>query len=477
MLSEYRALPGAFDELLGATDKLRATVEAMVTSGSAEQFARAQALAERRSSTRASPSRSTRTTAARRRSSRSASLPRVISAADWDQLERGLEQRVLALERLPRRRLRRAAHPRGAAIPAEVVLGAKQLPAGAPRRPAAAAGAHPRLWHRSDPRWRRASSGCWKTTSARPPASRTCWRTGCSPSGSSPEVVRGGAGPAGEPLSGAAGRRAAQRLSRRRRTRPTVVVLTPGPYNSAYFEHSFLARRWAWSWCRRADLFVDDDRLFLHTIRGPRRVHVVYRRTDDAFLDPEVFRPDSCSACRGLMRVWARGNVALANAPGNGVADDKGVYPFVPEMVRFYLGEEPLLAQVPTYQCARATTGATCSSTSQLVVKAVDEAGGYGMLMGPHVDVPRSARSSAAASSPSRAATSPSPASSSRPARPGISQAACIVPAAGGPPALTSSRPRRPLGAPRRPDPGGAARGQLRGQQQPGWRHARTPGC
>ncbi|HZX40923.1 MAG TPA: circularly permuted type 2 ATP-grasp protein, partial [Myxococcaceae bacterium] len=164
----------------------------------------------------------------------------------------------------------------------------------------------------------------------------------------------------------------------------TIVVLTPGPYNSAYFEHSFLARQMGVELVEAADLFVDDDRLFVHTIRGPKRVHVVYRRTDDAFLDPEMFRPDSLLGVRGLMRAWAKGNVALANAPGNGVADDKGVYPFVPEMVRFYLGEDPLLEQVPTYQCARPEDRAyVLEHLSELVVKVVDEAGGYGMLMGP----------------------------------------------------------------------------------------------
>jgi uncharacterized circularly permuted ATP-grasp superfamily protein len=164
----------------------------------------------------------------------------------------------------------------------------------------------------------------------------------------------------------------------------TVVVLTPGPYNSAYFEHSFLARQMGVELVQGADLFVDEDRLFLHTTRGRRQVDVVYRRTDDAFLDPEMFRPDSVLGVPGLMRAWAKGHVALANAPGNGVADDKGVYPFVPEMVRFYLGEEALLEQVPTYQCVREDDRRyVLEHLDRLVVKAVDEAGGYGMLMGP----------------------------------------------------------------------------------------------
>jgi len=165
---------------------------------------------------------------------------------------------------------------------------------------------------------------------------------------------------------------------------PTVVLLTPGPYNSAFFEHSFLARTMGIDLVQASDLFVDDERVWLKTTRGPAPVHVIYRRTDDAFLDPEVFRPDSMLGVRGLFRAWRKGNVALANAPGNGIADDKAIYPYVPEMIRFYLCEEPILEQVPTYLCAR---DEDCSFVidhlQQLVVKVVDEAGGYGMLMGP----------------------------------------------------------------------------------------------
>jgi uncharacterized circularly permuted ATP-grasp superfamily protein len=165
---------------------------------------------------------------------------------------------------------------------------------------------------------------------------------------------------------------------------PTCVVLTPGPYNSAYFEHSFLARQMGLELVQAPDLFVDGDEVFARTTRGPRRVHVIYRRTDEAFLDPEVFRPDSMLGVRGLMRAWAAGKVTLANAPGNGVADDKAIYPFVPDLVKFYLGEEPLLAQVPTYVCDREDDKRyVLEHLQELVVKAVDEAGGYGMLMGP----------------------------------------------------------------------------------------------
>ena len=164
----------------------------------------------------------------------------------------------------------------------------------------------------------------------------------------------------------------------------TMVVLTPGRFNSAYFEHSFLARTMGVELVEAQDLYVDDDRVWLRTTLGPRRVHVIYRRTDEAFLDPEVFRKDSLIGVPGLLRAYAAGKVALANAPGNGVADDKAVYAYVPEMIRFYLSEEPLLEQVPTWLCLRDDDRAfVLEHLGELVVKAVDEAGGYGMLMGP----------------------------------------------------------------------------------------------
>lgn len=166
--------------------------------------------------------------------------------------------------------------------------------------------------------------------------------------------------------------------------RKTAVVLTPGPYNSAYFEHSFLARTMGLELVQPADLFTSQDQVFVRTTRGPRRVHVIYRRIDDAFLDPDAFRADSLLGVRGLIRAYAAGNVALVNAPGNGAADDKAVYAFVPDMVRFYLSEEPLLEQVRTLVCARAEDRReTLDHLSEMVVKSVDEAGGYGMLMGP----------------------------------------------------------------------------------------------
>jgi uncharacterized circularly permuted ATP-grasp superfamily protein len=163
-----------------------------------------------------------------------------------------------------------------------------------------------------------------------------------------------------------------------------AVVLTPGPYNSAYFEHTFLARTMGLELVQAPDLFVENDKVYCRTTRGPRRVDVIYRRSDETFLDPEVFRPDSVLGVAGLMRAYAAGNVTLANAPGNGVADDKAVYPFVPQMIEFYLGEQPLLEQVPTYVCLRDDDRQyVLEHLGEMVVKAVDEAGGYGMLMGP----------------------------------------------------------------------------------------------
>ena len=167
--------------------------------------------------------------------------------------------------------------------------------------------------------------------------------------------------------------------------RSTIVVLTPGPFNSAYFEHSFLARSMGIELVEASDLFVHGDEVFVRTTAGPRLVDVIYRRTDDAFIDPEFFRPDSMLGVPGLMRAWAAGRVTLANAPGNGVADDKAIYPFVPDIIRYFLHEEPIIEQVPTRVCARREDRTyVLEHLEEMVVKAVDEAGGYGMLMGPN---------------------------------------------------------------------------------------------
>ena len=171
----------------------------------------------------------------------------------------------------------------------------------------------------------------------------------------------------------------------RQRDDMNVVVLTPGAFNSAYFEHSFLARLMGCELVEGQDLFVNrDDHVYVKTTHGPRRVDVIYRRLDDDFLDPEVFRKDSVLGVPGLVRAYAKGNVTLANAIGNGVGDDKAIYPFVPEMIDFYLKEKPILAQVETFICGkRADLEYTLANMAKLVTKSVDESGGYGMLLGP----------------------------------------------------------------------------------------------
>jgi uncharacterized circularly permuted ATP-grasp superfamily protein len=166
--------------------------------------------------------------------------------------------------------------------------------------------------------------------------------------------------------------------------RPRVVVLTPGPFNSAYYEHSFLAQQMGVTLVEGRDLVVRDNQVVMRTTGGFERVDVIYRRVDDAFLDPLVFRQDSMLGVAGLMQAYRSGRVAIANAPGTGVADDKAVYAYVEAMIRFYLGEEPLLPNVPTYLCYRDDDRQhVLAHLDELVVKAVAEAGGYGMLMGP----------------------------------------------------------------------------------------------
>ena len=164
-----------------------------------------------------------------------------------------------------------------------------------------------------------------------------------------------------------------------------VVVLTPGMYNSAYFEHAFLAQQMGVELVEGQDLFVDsDDVLYMRTTQGPQPVDVIYRRVDDDFLDPQAFRSESVLGPAGLMRAYRAGNVAICNAVGTGVADDKSIYPYVPEMVRFYLDEEPILNNVPTYICRRPKElGYVLANLEKLVVKEVHGAGGYGMLIGP----------------------------------------------------------------------------------------------
>ena len=174
-------------------------------------------------------------------------------------------------------------------------------------------------------------------------------------------------------------------LSPRPLDTPTVVLLTPGIYNSAYFEHAYLAQQMGVELVEGSDLVVgDDDCVQMRTIHGLKRVDVIYRRVDDLFLDPEAFNPDSILGVPGLMRAWVKGKVALANAPGAGVADDKVVYAFVPTMIKYYLGEEPILPNVPSYLCMdEKQRKYVLANLDKLVVKPANESGGYGMLIGP----------------------------------------------------------------------------------------------
>jgi uncharacterized circularly permuted ATP-grasp superfamily protein len=165
---------------------------------------------------------------------------------------------------------------------------------------------------------------------------------------------------------------------------PNVVVLTPGMYNSAYFEHSFLAQQMGVELVEGKDLFVDENYVFMRTTQGPKRVDVIYRRLDDDFMDPLAFRTDSALGVPGLLTSYRAGRVALANAMGTGIADDKSIYPFVPDMIEFYLGETPILNNVPTFQCRKPDDlSYTLAHLPELVVKEVHGAGGYGMLVGP----------------------------------------------------------------------------------------------
>jgi len=175
-------------------------------------------------------------------------------------------------------------------------------------------------------------------------------------------------------------------ISPRKGEVPEVVVLTPGIYNSAYFEHSYLAQQMGAELVQGSDLLVDsDDCVYMRTIYGLKRVDVIYRRIDDDFLDPEEFRKDSTLGVPGLMRAWRAGNVAIANAPGAGVADDKVVYAFVPDIIRYYLSEEPIIPNVPTYLCMHDDDrDYVLDHLEELVVKPANESGGYGLLVGPH---------------------------------------------------------------------------------------------
>ena len=377
------ALPGTYDEMFDA-DKARppfARVAALLAKMSPDELARAQQLAE----TALLQQGVTFSVYGDARGTEKifpfCLLPRLIAAADWSPLERGLQQRLRALSAFLDDIYGEQKILSAGVVPAEMILGA--------------AGYRPMLRgikppggvriHISGVDLIRDGAGTWRVLEDN-------LRT---PSGVSYVVENRLISKRLFPRVFDAARvhrvdHYPTRLAETLRSVSPVeqdcnaVVLTPGPHNSAYFEHSFLARTMGLELVQAPDLIVDGDKVFCRTTRGPKRVHVIYRRTDEAFLDPEVFRPDSLLGVPGLMRAYAAGNVALANAPGNGVADDKAVYPFVPDMIEFYLSEEPILEQVQTYVCLfDEDRGYVLEHLDEMVVKAVDEAGGYGMLMGP----------------------------------------------------------------------------------------------
>jgi uncharacterized circularly permuted ATP-grasp superfamily protein len=385
LLTDYVPQANTFDELVNpgvqARDPALDAIAEALRGVSCADFARLQAIAERslfnqgvtfsvysdqRGSERIFPF---------------CLLPRVLSAGDWQPLETGLQQRVRALSAFLDDVYGDQKILHAGVVPGDLVLGAKgYLPILKGVRPPGGVRLHVAgidLIRDSDGTFRvlednvRTPSGVSYVLE-----NRTIVKRLMSPLLQMAQVHSVDAYPA----------RLADAL---RSTGPngraeTMVVLTPGPYNSAYFEHSFLARTMGIPLVHAEDLFVEQDKVWLRTTRGPVRVDVIYRRTDETFLDPEVFRPDSMLGVKGLMRAYFAGNVSLANAPGNGVADDKAVYAFVHEMIRFYLHEEPLLAQVKTWVCERDDDKRyVLEHLHQMVVKAVDEAGGYGMLMGP----------------------------------------------------------------------------------------------
>ena len=385
ILDGYRALPGTYDELVeaaGGTRKHALMVANLLANMNADTFARCQALAELALAQRGvtfsvySDDRGTEKVMP------VCLVPRVIGAAEWTRLERGLVQRLTALQLFLDDLYGEQRVVREHLIPPALIFGSKNY--------------LPQLRGMKPPGGVRIHIAGIDLIRSPDGVLRVLEDNLRTPSGVSyvieNRLVTKRVFPAAMDRIGV--RRVddypTQLVETLRSVSPedpahtTIVVLTPGPFNSAYFEHSFLARSMGIELVEASDLFVNGDEVFVKTTLGPRRVHVIYRRTDDAYIDPEFFRPDSMLGVPGLMRAWAAGKVTLANAPGNGVADDKAIYPYVPDLIRFFLGEEPIIEQVPTYICARpADCSYVLAHLAELVVKAVDEAGGYGMLMGP----------------------------------------------------------------------------------------------
>ena len=310
-------------------------------------------------------------------------MPRIVSAADWAYIERGLQQRMQALNLFIDDIYHAQKIVKDGAVPATLIQSARSF------RPACLGLTPPRrVWchisgidlvRNHDGQWYvlednlRCPSGVSYVLSNRHVLKRTFPTLF--------EVCRV------RPVDDYPGHLLGmlQNLTPAASAAPNVVVLTPGPYNSAYFEHAFLAQQMGVTLVQGRDLVARDGVVMMRTTKGLQQVDVIYRRIDDDFLDPQTFRADSLLGVPGLMQVYRAGRVALANAPGTGIADDKAVYAYVPQMIKYYLGEDILLPNVPTFMCwDDRQRQYVLSHLETLVVKAVNESGGYGMLIGPH---------------------------------------------------------------------------------------------
>ncbi len=309
-------------------------------------------------------------------------IPRLITASDWDQLSQGLEQRVRALNNFLDDIYGPARIISDGVIPADMVLECPQF--------------RPEMRGFSQP------YGVWVAVCGTDiirvnDGFRVLEDNLRVPSGVSYMIANRNAAKASLPRVyrscrvreveqyGAALKTTLRELAPNGKPNPTLALMTPGVFNSAYYEHMFLAREIDAELVEGSDLVVRDRMVYMRTTEGLRQVDVIYRRIDDDFLDPRVFRPDSLLGVPGLIEAAKAGNVTLANAPGTGVADDKSVYVYVPDMIRYYLGQEPLLQNVDTYLCRRPEhLEYTLDNLAELVVKRVGESGGYGMIIGPH---------------------------------------------------------------------------------------------
>jgi hypothetical protein len=312
-------------------------------------------------------------------------IPRVLAADEWDTVKRGLEQRTKAINLY----IKDIYSKRECCAPAScrrICLPESGVPARDER--AARAARHLRVHRRHRHRARRlpTHSTCWKTSAH---ALRRLLHAGepRDHAAALPRPVRAPSRRAGRELSGRAARDPEIGRAGDRRRRADGRAAHPGIYNSAYYEHSFLADKLGIELVEGRDLIVKGEIVYMRTTEGLKRVDVIYRRIDDDFLDPLSFRPDSALGVPGLMSAYIAGNVTLANAVGTGVADDKAVYSYMPEIVRFYLGEEPILKNVPTWRCREPEhLSYVLDNLSELVVKEVHGSGGYGMLIGPKAD-------------------------------------------------------------------------------------------